>query len=163
MNSSYLRQVLKYPLIAVTLVAIAACVTLTKKKVGVEFGKSYVIVRPEAKVPLNELKALNATLKKYDKSLYKIQSFQNGRLIRTYGAMDEKFMRAGLSVEVAKQAALTDFTGCSLVAGTSSTRPGPSGPTRPPPPPVKPVLEWNEQPEEMVKQLAPTLERFNNQ
>src|SRR3981189_3584 len=67
----------KYLLVAVALLAIAACATLMQSKQGVEVGEYGALLRPEAKVSASDWDAINSVLKKYRKSLYKIQTFKN--------------------------------------------------------------------------------------
>jgi hypothetical protein len=75
-------------------------------------------------------------LKKYDKQIYRIQTFREGRLVKTNGRLSDKYIRDGLVSEVAKHAKATKFTGWALQAGvvqekalgsSSSTHPTPTG------------------------------------
>src|SRR5437660_4065195 len=108
-------------------------------------------------------------MKKYRKSLYKIQTFKNGSLTETRGALDEKYIREGLVSEVAKAAQTTQFTGSAIqLAFTSSTK----QPSPPPPPPVShtsstkvkqqppPPPDQLKQAKELMERLRPILERY---
>jgi hypothetical protein len=159
----------KYLLVAVALLAIAACATLTQNKQGVELGEYGAVIPPEAKVSASDWDAINSVLKKYRRSLYKIQTFKNGNLAGTRGALDEKYMRQGLVSEVAKAAQITQFTGSAIqIAFTSSTKRPPSPP---PPPPLSytsstkqkqplPPPDQVEQAKELMERLRPILERY---
>jgi len=158
----------KYLLVAVALLAIAACATLTQGEKAVELGEYGAVIRPEAKVSASDWDAINSVLKKYRKSLYKIQTFKNGSLTETRGALDEKYIREGLVSEVAKAAQTTQFTGSAIqLAFTSSTK----QPSPPPPPPVSytsstkvkqplPPPDQLKQAKELMERLRPILERY---
>ncbi len=167
-----------YLLVGVALIAIVACATLVRsKKGGVEIGDYSAVIKPEAKLSGSDYIALNSVLRNSRKSLYKIQTFENGNLTSTQGALDEKYMREGLVSEVAKAAETTQFTGSAIQLGfTSSTKPVPqSSPpggssTKPAPqssPPggsstmksARPPPGEAEQAKELVERLKLILER----
>jgi hypothetical protein len=68
---------------------------------------------------------LGKILRQFDKSLYKIQTYRKGRLVRTEGTLPDTELREGLASEVAAQARAMSYTGFALQAGkgTSSTHP----------------------------------------
>jgi len=164
-----LPRTFKYLLVAVALLAIAACATLMQNKQGVELGEYGAVIRPEAKVSASDWDAINSVLKKYRKSLYKIQTFKNGSLTETRGALDEKYIREGLVSEVAKAAQTTQFTGSAIQLSFTSSTKQPSPP--PPPPPVSytsstkvkqplPPPDQLKQAKELMERLRPILERY---
>jgi hypothetical protein len=164
---------LNYLLVAVAVISIAACATLVhSNKGGLEIGEYGAVITPAANLSGRDGIALNSVLKNYRTSLYKIQTFKNGKLIRTRGALDEKYMRAGLISEVGKAAETAQFNGCAIQVGfTSSTRPRQPPPPPPPviftsstkaaqPPPPPPPPGDAMQAKELMERLKPILERY---
>ncbi|HEV3409743.1 MAG TPA: hypothetical protein VG095_05590, partial [Chthoniobacterales bacterium] len=112
---------------------------------------------PSANVSLEEGKQLERTLAKFDKDLYRIQEFKDGKPTKTYGRMDDQYIRAGLVSEIFKEAERNRFNGFSMIAGHSSTRPG-SPLDRPiPPPPPPGDLDASKR---IVPKLRPVLEKY---
>jgi hypothetical protein len=141
-----LSKAFQYVLVALgAVVFIVACATYAKSKSGVEMGQYYAIIYPDAKLPDVNCDAVNRVLKKYDKSLYKIQTYKDGKLIKARGQLAEKYMRAGLVAEVTQKAQTTNFTGCAIQAGSRSTT----------------LQTMVPQMDEMVNKLRPTLEKYN--
>jgi hypothetical protein len=160
-----LSATVKNLLVAATLIAVGGCCTLIKSMCNVEFGKQYAAILPEAAVSESDCDALNQILKKRDKALYKIQTYQNGKLIKTRGALDERFIREGLVSEVATKAKTTGFTGCALQAGvveeavwksSSTTKPPPQGFGR-----SSTTKKLVDAAEDLVKEVRPILEKYN--
>jgi hypothetical protein len=152
-----LPRTIKYLLVIVALIAIVACAALVQsKKGGVKIDEYGVEITPEAKVSANDWNTINSILKKYRKSLYRIQTFKNGNLTGTRGALDEKYMRGGLVSEVAKAAEATQFNGSAIqLAFTSSTK-------RQPPPPPPPPTELEQAKKLMAEpELRTILERYS--
>ena len=46
-----------------------------------------IVIHPGAKIDKADVKAMNKILSKYDKSLYKIQTFRGGKVVRTQGKL----------------------------------------------------------------------------
>ncbi len=154
MNSPGQKAITKYWLIALALLAIVACTTT--KQPPLEVANTYIVVRPSANVSLEEGKQLESTLTTFDKDLYRIQEFTDGKPTKTYGRMDEQFIRDGLVSEIYKEAARDRFNGFSMIAGHSSTRQGsPLGQPIPPPPPGD--LEASKR---IIPKLRPALEKY---
>jgi hypothetical protein len=101
---------------------------------------------------------LIGVLKKFDKSLYKIQEYKKGKLVRTHGTLSDDALREGFALEVAKEATATKLTGCALQAGlgNSSTHPKSLGNSTTNP-------KACERSEELVERLKPILSKYNKE
>lgn len=113
-------------IVVLALFASAACATLLKHHGGIYFGEHYVEIYPSADLSSADCNALNEIVGKYDKRIYKIQSFKDGEPGKANGRLCEDCMREGLVADVMRQAKMLHFTGCALQAGLnfggSSTR-----------------------------------------
>ena len=136
---------LKHWLVATALMSIVACAAIVQNKnEGVTFAEKYVIFRPKAKISTADCENINQILKKYDTSLYKIQAYKSGKLIKSRGQLDENHIQNGIVSEVTNEAKSIAFTGCALMAGDSSTK--------------QPIPT---QRKEMLKSLKVILEKYN--
>jgi hypothetical protein len=99
---------------------VVVCTAYAKSKSGVEMGENYAIIYPQAQWSGNNCDELNRVLSKYDKSLYKIQTYKEGKLVKTQGKLEESVMRRGLVSEVTRTAQEMKFTGCAIEAGRSN-------------------------------------------
>lgn len=168
----------KYVLTAIVLIVFALlCATYAKNRSGVELRKDYAIIYPRAHWGGNNCDELNQILQKYDKSLYKIQTYDKGKLVKAEGDLDESVIRHGLISEVTKEAEQMKFTGCAIQAGKMSDegegkrspRPRPS-PTVSPTPSIYPsaspggsTTRQNLIPEvgKLAKKIQPVLDKYN--
>src|SRR5437868_331810 len=100
------------PLIIALIVGVS--LGMANKHKNVEFGEQYAAIYPQAKVSADDAEALNKILQKYDKRIYRIQKFSEGKLVKTSGKMAEKYMRDSIVSEVAKEAKATKFTGWAI-------------------------------------------------
>ena len=181
----------RYIVVGVGLVTIATYLLAIGSERGVEVGRNafvdakgrtrdiYMIIRPEAKVSGTEADQVRQKLSMFDKSLYKIQTYENGKLVKTDGRLDDKIMQNGLATDVAHQAESIQFTGIALqvgrtfpppptpspstnVAAEHSPHPHPSpsvspSPTVPPGPSTTMVWETRGK----IKELEPLLSKYN--
>jgi len=64
-----------------------------KEKSGkVEIKDDFIVVHPGTKLSRADAQALNDVLKKYDKSLYKIQIYKNGKVTKTLGTLNDMYI-----------------------------------------------------------------------
>ena len=140
---------------AAVVVSLAACAELCFDKGPLAFVSTAVIIRPAARIPLQAREELNKVLACFESTLYRIETFKDGKLIATKGELAEPFLCEGLTEEVAKSAQDSNFTGFALQAGFSgsSTHKNPMLLTSS----TKPKLEA----ETMVARLKPVLEHYN--
>ena len=145
---------------------------LKKDHQNIEMAAQYDVIHPQAQITKSDWEKINRILRKYDRalykvqtykhySLYKIQTYKNGELISTAGTMDEKMVHASVSQTI-NEAQQAKFTGCAIQAGRdvfpeAEPSPSPGGrasTTR------QTVMAKNS---EMITELKPILEKYNNQ
>jgi hypothetical protein len=150
----------RFGLLALALLFVAACTCVTIKS-GLIRCEHYVAILPEANISAKDCADIRSVLKRFDKHLYRIQSFKNGKLVGSVGMLDGECMREGLVAEVAKQAKETRFTGCALqagVKGTSSTNKGTSSTKGMPSSTCRNLIDKGT---DLVASLKPILDRYN--
>jgi len=138
----------KYFLGAVAIVSIVACATIMPGR------ETHIAIRPEMNVKNKECDEINAVLAKFDKTLYKIQTYKAGNLVRTRGELPEKYTEPGLTAKITEELKANKFTGCTVQGGVfsgSSTRPSPT-----PAPPPRAVAESKE----LIERLRPILDKY---
>jgi hypothetical protein len=141
--------------IGVVLVVLASLSALTateppKEKSGkVEMKDDFIVVHPGTKLSRADTQALNDVLKKYDKSLYKIQIYKNGKVTKTLGTLNDMYIdqRAVADLAEAKTSGQSERA-IQLIAPaagpqkgvtanpqrTAMGQPMPTGPQQPPSP-----------------------------
>src|SRR5262245_24058610 len=67
---------------------VAACAIPRKFGPGVDI-RSAVLIYPATQISSHDQKALDAILKEFNKSLYRIETYDRGRLVNTQGSLDE--------------------------------------------------------------------------
>ena len=70
----------------------------------VETAKDGVEIHPGAVISQSDQTAMNNILRHYDKSLYKIQTYKNGKLESSRGGLSNIFIDKTLTSEIAQQA-----------------------------------------------------------
>ena len=168
----------KYTVTAIVVTVFAMLyVAYARSKSGFELGSNHAIIYPQAHWGGKDCDELGRILQQYDKSLYKIQTFENGNLVRTAGELDESVMRRGLVSEVTKEAQEMKFTGCAIQAnnmpaepaGSRTPKPRPS-PSASPSPSVAPspspgasttMQTLVPRVAELAKRVQPVLDKYN--
>jgi hypothetical protein len=85
-----LSKAFRYVLFALAAVVfVVACATYAKSKGGVMMQKNGILILPEAKISKSDCDQLNAILKKFDKSLYRLETYRQGKLKNTEGALSD--------------------------------------------------------------------------
>jgi hypothetical protein len=74
------------------LVAFAATGLAQGKPSKVEIKNDFIVVHPGTKLSRADAQALNDVLKKYDKALYKIQIYKNGKVTKTLGTLNDMYI-----------------------------------------------------------------------
>jgi hypothetical protein len=93
---------------------ITACAS-TSKKSGDSAGNNVVfdkggIVIPGTNVSKEDRDAMNRILSRYDKSLYRISTYENGKLLRTQGTMRDVITDKKLASQMAANIKKPGFT-----------------------------------------------------
>jgi len=80
-------------LIVLASLAAFAATGLAQGKPGkVEIKNDFIVVHPGTKLSRADAQALNDVLKKYDKALYKIQIYKNGKVTKTLGTLNDMYI-----------------------------------------------------------------------
>src|SRR4029077_18540557 len=69
---------------------------------GVAIHETFVGIHPGTKISSDDQKALDAVLKNFDKSLYKIRTYDRGKLVKTQGSLEDARIPEKLVAEVRK-------------------------------------------------------------
>jgi len=87
--------------VSVTLIVVACTITPTHAP-GVSIQETFIEIYPGTKISSEDQKALDAVLKKFDKSLYKIRTYDRGKLVKTQGSLTDLEIDQTLLAEVTK-------------------------------------------------------------
>ena len=68
---------------------VVACAITQKHGPGVSIHETFVEIYPGTKISSADQKALDAVLKQFSKSLYKIRTYDRGKLVKTQGSLEE--------------------------------------------------------------------------
>jgi len=68
---------------------VVACAITPKLGPGVSIQKTFVEIYPGTKISNADQKALDAVLKQFSTSLYKIRTYDRGKLVKTQGSLEE--------------------------------------------------------------------------
>jgi hypothetical protein len=68
---------------------VVACAITQKHGPGVSIHETYVEIYPGTKISSADQKALDAVLKNFNKSLYKITTYDRGKLVKTQGSLED--------------------------------------------------------------------------
>ncbi|PYK57525.1 MAG: hypothetical protein DME43_14950 [Verrucomicrobia bacterium] len=68
----------------------------------VTIQQSGILIRPGTQLSEGDQTAMNEILKSYDKSLYKIQTYENGQLKKTQGKLSDMYIDKATASEAAK-------------------------------------------------------------
>ncbi len=66
---------------------VVACTITPKHGPGVSIHETYVEIYPGTQISSDDQKALDAILKNFNKSLYKIRTYDRGKLVKTQGSL----------------------------------------------------------------------------
>jgi hypothetical protein len=68
---------------------VVACTITQKHGPGVSIHETYVEIYSGTKISSDDQKALDAVLKNFNKSLYKIRTYDRGNLVKTQGSLED--------------------------------------------------------------------------
>jgi len=68
---------------------VVASAIAQKQRARVSIHETFVQIHPGAKISSDDQKALDAVLKNFNKSLYKIRTYDHGKLVRTQGSLED--------------------------------------------------------------------------
>jgi hypothetical protein len=159
-------------LAAIIALIVAACAINQKHAPGVSIRKTSVEVYPGTKISADDQKALDAVLKNFNKSLYKIRTYDRGRLVKTRGSLadvriDQKLLaeismasKEGVSYYASQFGYYNyDNVAHAYVHAQGVPTPFPLEWTKLPPPPTTELRNS----ERLVSRVAPILQKYSNQ
>lgn len=68
---------------------VVACAITQKHGPGVSIHETFVEIYPGTQISSADQKALDAVLKQFSKSLYKIRTYDRGKLVKTQGSLED--------------------------------------------------------------------------
>lgn len=99
------RPILILTLLALGIVlGVGACETLKSHHGGVTMHDTYVAIHPGTKISPDDQQRLDTILKKYHNSLYKVQQYDKGKLVKSAGRLKNVRMDQALLAEVSSAA-----------------------------------------------------------
>lgn len=98
-----------------------------------------IILHPGTKISPTDAKALNDVLKKYDKSLYRIDTYRNGQKKKSQGQLSEVCLDRTVVAEVAEATGNSNRTLQVIAATNPQKSPGAVNPVRLPGSTVNPI------------------------
>ena len=168
------------------LLIVAACNIQNEADRSARIGTGYVTIHPRAMMTGDDCDALVNALSKFDKHIYRIQNFKNGKPDGDpIGELSDREMESGLVKAVTNEAAAArpPFSGCAIQVGRagsstrksweirsgSSTRPTPTphlnsgSSTHPTPAPsgTSSTHKSTQESDRMLEELKPILARYN--
>jgi hypothetical protein len=159
-------------LAAIIALIVGACTITRKHAPGVSIHKTSVEVYPGTKISADDQKALDAVLKNFNKSLYKIGTYDRGRLVKTQGSLADVRINQTLLAEIstASEEGVSYFASQfgdynyddvahAYVHPQQVPTPFPSGWTKLPPPPTTELRNS----ERLVSRVAPILQKYSHQ
>jgi hypothetical protein len=162
------RPVPTYVVLGVIIALIvAACAITPKLGPGVSIHEAFVEIYPGTKISSADQKALDAVLKQFSKSLYKIKTYDRGKLMQTKGSLKDARIDQRLVAEVNK-ASVNGFTDLTLQIGignypdTAHAYVHPSGvPTPAPAGEWIPTAQQVRDSERLRSRVAPILQKYS--
>jgi len=144
--------------LGVVLLGVGSALILAVPAFAQQKGKQVTItdsrieIRPGTKISESDQKALNEVLKKYDKSLYKIETLKDGKVTGAQGKLEDKHVDVTLAAEVKQGKA----------AGASvQTEQVVDHPTREPTVKTVKIAVEETKSKELIQALKPILEKYS--
>jgi hypothetical protein len=118
----------------------------------VKITETRIEIHPGTKLSTDDQKALSDVLKKFDKSLYKMEEYKNGKVTKTDGKLNDMHIDKALVSELASAKAHGLTVNTTQIVNTFKTwqQPPPAGMA------LTPAKE-----KELVRQVAPIVEKYS--
>jgi hypothetical protein len=122
---------LKRVVVALGILSIVTLVVFAEDSKGhVTFQQNAVLI-PGTNISPADQKELNDILRKYDKSLYKIETYEKGRLVKTQGTLSDVILRHTKAAQFAAKSGKSAFSGWALQIGLDINEQMPTPPPMP--------------------------------
>lgn len=149
--------------LAVSIALVVVASTMAQKRVaGVSIHKTFVEIHPGTKISSDDQKSLDAVLEKFNKSLYKIRTYDHGKLVKTQGSLEDVRIPQKLVAEVTK-ASQEGFSDSTLVLGDPIALNWTSGTKGPTPTPSPQSTSVQIEAKRLVKAVTPIVGKYSPQ
>jgi hypothetical protein len=167
------REILPFVIVIATVAMwLGACAMMENHHGGsVAIEKSRILVHAGTNISKSDQIAMNKVLEKFDKSLYKIRTYEDKKLVKSQGTLRNAWIDRALLAEGHDVAGVPDKSHQNMQFGfISKTHQNPNPPTKPPTvkvpgnAPVSHLTQVTQErfdQEELVEQLKPILEKYS--
>ena len=151
----HLYTAAKFLVFAVCSIFVTAIPVSGQEQSGkVKITETRIEIHPGAKISESDQKALDDVLKNYDKSLYKIETYTDGKLVKVKGKLSDLLIDKALASEVASAKAHGMTSSTAQLGNTYKTRYTPT-------PPASRAFTVEKE-RELVQAVKPILEKYTN-
>ncbi len=98
--NTFTRRVTKSVFVWTVAAGMAVPALAEKERSGVTMDETHIVVHPITKISTEDTKAINNILKKYDKSLYKLATYKDGKLKKTQGTLSDVYLDQAIASEL---------------------------------------------------------------
>ena len=149
--------------LAVSIALVVVASTMAQKRVAaVSIHETFVEIHPGTKISSDDQKSLDAVLKQFNKSLYKIRTYDHGKLVKTQGSLEDVRIPQKLVAEVTK-ASQEGFSDSTLVLGDPIALNWTSGTKGPTPTPSPQSTSVQIEAKRLVKAVTPIVGKYTPQ
>ena len=98
--NTFAGKVTKSVFIWTVAAGMAAPALAQKERSGVTMDEAHIVVHPITKISTEDTRAINNILEKYDKSLYKLAAYKDGKLKKTQGTLSDVNLDQAIASEL---------------------------------------------------------------
>src|SRR5882724_7641472 len=113
------------------LLSLAVASVKQEKSGKIEIKEDVILIHPGSKISKSDTTALNEVLRKYDKSLYKIETYRNGKSKKKLGELSDMLIDQAVASEVASAKESGDSERAIQVITASGPQRSAMGPVNP--------------------------------
>ena len=168
------RRVTKYVFIWTVAAGMTIPAFAQKERSGVTMDEAHIVVHPITKISTEDTRAINNVLKKYDKSLYKVATYKDGKLKKTHGTLSDVNLDQAIASELPAAQAKGEsdktmqftnpqrhpgnITNPQKAAAVTNPQRSPGAPTNPQ---HSPSLTDEKAAKELIERLKPILQKYS--
>ena len=170
--NAFARRVIKSVFISAVAAGIAVPALAQKEHSGVTMDEAHIVVHPMTKISTEDTKAINNILEKYDKSLYKLAAYKDGKLKKTQGTLSDVNLDQAIASELPAAQAKGEsnktmqftnpqrgnITNPQTAAAVTNPQRSPSVPTNPQ---RHPSAADEKAAKELLERLKPILQKYS--
>ena len=98
--NAFARRVIKSVFIWAVAAGMAVPALAQKERSGVTMDEAHIVVHPITKISMEDTREINNILEKYDKSLYKLAAYKDGKLKKTQGTLSDVNLDQAIASEL---------------------------------------------------------------